>query len=148
MAALPAEHAGQHEAGEDDGAGEVEVQDGFDLGLREVVELALRIAPGVVDEHVDRAEVALDGFDERVAVLGGCDVRRDRDDVASRSRQFVRRDVELAAGAGGKSDTSAALHERRRDVRTDAARAAGDERRSAVEVEPSHETRSFEEHCD
>jgi hypothetical protein len=55
---LTGEHAGKHEPREHYGARQVELDDRADVVLGQVVELALRVPAGVVDEHVMRRSQA------------------------------------------------------------------------------------------
>jgi len=100
VAAPAREHAGQHEPGQDHGAGEVEVEDAFDVVLGEVVELALWIAAGVVDQDVDRTELALDGVDDRAPVLGRGDISGECLDIAACRPQRVGGRVQLCKRCG------------------------------------------------
>ena len=92
--------------------------------------------PGVVDQHVDPAELRVDRVDEPVAVVPSTDMRRHRQGTPTglaldRASQLRAR-VELAAR---DHDVRAAPRQCQHHLATEAAAAAGDQRHLAGEVE-------------
>ena len=138
MAAAAREHPRQDEPREDQRADEVELDDRVKLVLAEVVELALRVPAGVVDQHVDASEAALDDLDDLTPVLGRGHVARHGERSRAPSLEIARDRGEALLAAGDERDLRPALRERGGDVRADAARGARDDGGGSLQLETMH----------
>src|SRR5262245_45572734 len=90
---------------------------------------------GVVDEDVDMAE-AFDCLARQPRYISvACAIRRDPACIDALSLQRCAPGLELVGLARGNHDTCAHFSQARRDLRAEAARAAGYQRGSSCEVE-------------
>src|SRR5208283_2022549 len=77
-------HAGENALGDEEGGLEIDVKKVVPIGFRQVAERLDLGDPGVVDEDVHGAKVALDGDDEAVDISRDGNVGLDRDGSGSK----------------------------------------------------------------
>jgi hypothetical protein len=85
------------------------------------VELPLRVAPGVVDEYVDRAELPACGLDHPVAILGRGEVSRNRQDDGTATSELTGDRSKLRFGARDQRHSGTSLGQGRGEMRSDPA---------------------------
>ena len=90
---------------------------------------------GVVDEHVDRAEVVPGGLHERLDLLVVGHVAGDGEEAAARGLDERGRIAEAVEAAGGADDVGPALRQRRGPGDAEAVAGAGDDDRLAFHRE-------------
>jgi hypothetical protein len=90
---------------------------------------------GIVEQHVDRHELALHPVDGAAARVGIGHVERDHERTAFGGADLLRQGFEPVHPAGGDRDLGAGLGEHPGRVVADAARGAGDENAAAGHVE-------------
>src|SRR5690606_4896848 len=134
--------AGNHRAGGGPravrDAGEVDGDDALPDLVRELAHPAVDVDPGVVDEHVDRAEPAL-GLGEQIVDLGaGRDVDRYRDRLVTALLQFRNDVVSGLIRQVGDRDAGALSGELACDGTADALGRAGDDRGAPFEGTRGH----------
>ena len=95
--------------------------------------------PGVIDEHVETAELPHRCLDGAGRIIGVSDVRdRGVNPIASpglAARQLVARLVKSGGGAAGDRDTGTGIEERRGDRQPDSTRPTGHESDPPLEIE-------------
>ena len=69
MALVSLEHPREQPESEPHGRQQVQRHDVFVLGPRHLVELALRVSPGIVHEHVDPSVLTLGGAHEQIEAV-------------------------------------------------------------------------------
>jgi len=104
------------------GGDEVQLEDRSVVRPRHGVKFSLRVAAGVVDKHVDAAQLALGHLHERLQFIGTRQVGGHRHGI-----QLIRQRVQFGRGAAGQDEPVGGIGQRSRDVRTDGPRGAGDE---------------------
>ena len=105
----------------------VQPDDVLVLGPGHLVELALRVAAGVVDEDIDVAERGLGGAGEAPEVFGIGEVGGDGDHGPAGWLQLFRQGVDIFGRAAREDEVVAGLGERVCDMRSDASRGTGDQ---------------------
>jgi hypothetical protein len=112
------QHPGQQQVRELCRPHEVQPQDRLVLCPRHPVELPLRVAAGVVHEHVDVPVLPLGRPDEPVEAAGIGHVRRHRQRPGAAGPQLRRDRRQLRARPAGEDQAVAGVRQRARDVRT------------------------------
>ena len=128
--------ASRHRTPEEEGGLEVGVHDHVPLPLLDGVDGAeVGVGTGVVDEHVDAAQLRLGALDEVLQVLHAPHVGLDADGAAAERLHGLDGLLEGAGLAGGDGDVGAGLGQAQRDRAADAAAAAGDDGDFALQRE-------------
>ena len=130
VAAGPRAQPFDRQLGADDDAVDVDVELAADRVVRLLDERRHRHDPGVVDDHVDRAELAFGGVEEggEGTAVGDVERQRDRAAAQARGRLLGQRQVEVA-----DRDAAALADQRRRRRLADPPGAPGDRHDLAAE---------------
>ena len=131
MAPAPVEHARQQPVGQLHGREDVQPEDLLVLGPRHLVEFALGVTTGVVDEHVHVVEIALCGIDQQIKIARKSEVRRHGQGGRAGCPELPRHRLQLGARPAGQDQVVTGARQRPRDVRADASRCPGDQGRAS-----------------
>jgi signal transduction histidine kinase len=132
--APPRDHAPQHGARGVEGAFEVDRDEPLPEGRIALDEGHQALPAGVVDEHVDRAELVLGGAHGRLERDQVADVRVGAQRPPARDHDLVRDRAGVPAVQVGDPDRRARLGQAERDGAPDATATSGDERDRAAQL--------------
>jgi hypothetical protein len=135
LAALARDHAARHRLADDEHAVDVGAHQLVPVGLREFVERRTALHAGVVDEDVDRADLALDALDRGGGRVGRGHVERERMHRRAFAAQPGRGLLQLGVVAAVEDDRRTGTGQPAREREADAGARAGDEGDAPAQVE-------------